>query len=86
MGTIDWRTRPAVSVKEAAELLIRSPSQIYTQLKAGTLEAVDMLGKTGVTTKSIARLHKAAPPKTITADRVAKAIEARLGGKARRRA
>jgi excisionase family DNA binding protein len=81
--TIDWRTRPAASVAEAAELLICSKSQLYAKLKDGTLEAVDLFGKTGVTTESIKRVHEAAKPKTITADRVAAANAARLDGRGR---
>lgn len=75
---INWRTRPYVSVKEAAKLLTCSTSMIYVKLRDETLQAVDLLGKTAIATSSIGKVLDAAQPKTLNSGRVAAAVAARL--------
>jgi hypothetical protein len=83
---IDWRTRPYVSVKEAAKLLTCSTSMIYVKLRDETLQAVDLLGKTAIATSSIRKVLDAAQPKMLNSGRVAASVAARLRRKRSRTA
>lgn len=52
-GAMQWRDRPYLSMKDAAELAVCSRSSLYTAANEGRLELRRLNGRTLVETKSL---------------------------------
>jgi hypothetical protein len=73
----EWRAKPVLTVAKTADLLICSKARVYQLIKEGVLDALDVLGKTGIKTGGVAAILDGAKKKELDRARVAAANAAR---------